>query len=631
MFARLSALLLLAAGCAPEAASPSVAMIGQAPLPQSMNLTVSPLIPGSQATFQITGAAPNAELLVLRSVGGQVGQGACPPVLGGYCLDITGRPTLFPYYYQADALGQVAFSITLPGRVSLGTEVAFQALDLDTLQGSNPVLSVVGGGTAVGCTDDSFEDNDTRATAANGPTSSSSLRVCANDDDYYAYTVPAGGSIQASFSFDHGGDGDLDVTLLSSSGAELDSSVSTTDSELVSWTNTTSAAREVYVLATMYSDVGTDGIDYAMSVSVTGGSNNGGSNNGGSNNGGSNAVFEDDCGQGLNDSPADATELDAANDTIADVQLCSGEQDWYTVDVPPGTWMSLEVQIQGSGAGGTDLDLYETDASGASYQSSVSEQSYERLAVYNDTNTTRAFTFVVDGYNSASADYDLVVATSPWHEVRDCDDVYTSWSPSDETGPCNRIMQFPRSYAGSDGVLVTHESHYNNLRREVAYLVTYAARQTAAAYPSAQPIALLDMGEANGDTPGAMVNSLRHPEGTHVEGNDIDIAYYQTGPDNLGRAVCPNDGYFCTGTPNLLDAEVSAYFMAQLFTSPNVRVVGVDTEIADLLIASADDLYQAGMISAGQRNAFTSQMAYGQGWPFHHHHLHLSWNWESGW
>jgi len=178
--------------------------------------------------------------------------------------------------------------------------------------------------------------------------------------------------------------------------------------------------------------------------------------------------------------------------------------------------------------------------------------------------------------------------------------------------------------------VVSHSAHYSHLRREVSYLVQYAANETAAMFPGTNPIGLLDMGESDGSTPGTMVGSLRHPQGTHINGNDIDIAYFQTGADNLGRSVCPENGSFCTGAPDILDARRSAYFIVKLMESPNLRVIGVDTMIASDLFDAADDLRSEGKITANQRSMMDSYLAYGDGWPFHQHHLHFSWAWESG-
>jgi hypothetical protein len=192
-------------------------------------------------------------------------------------------------------------------------------------------------------------------------------------------------------------------------------------------------------------------------------------------------------------------------------------------------------------------------------------------------------------------------------------------------------MQFPNAVSGDQGYLVTHEQHYSNLRREVAYLVQWATAQVEAEFPGTNPLALMDMGQADGDTPGRLDDSLRHPEGTHINGNDIDIAYYQTGEDNMGRAVCENDGYNCTGEAYLLDAERTAYFMAMLMRSSYVRVIGVDTEVAEDVFIAVDDLRRDGMINSTDVSNLETYMVYStSGWPFHHHHMHLSWDWEDG-
>jgi len=44
-------------------------------------------------------------------------------------------------------------------------------------------------------------------------------------------------------------------------------------------------------------------------------------------------------------------------------------------------------------------------------------------------------------------------------------------------------------------------------------------------------------------------------------------------------------------------------------------------------IQTAARQFQAGDITQAQRDAFSSKMAYGSGWPFHHHHIHLSMKW----
>ena len=94
--------------------------------------------------------------------------------------------------------------------------------------------------------------------------------------------------------------------------------------------------------------------------------------------------------------------------------------------------------------------------------------------------------------------------------------------------------------------------------------------------------------------------------------------------------MCPENGSFCTGAPDILDARRSAYFIVKLMESPNLREIGVDTMLASDLFDAADDLRSEGKITANQRSMMDSYLAYGDGWPYHQHPLHFSWTWESG-
>ena len=345
--------------------------------------------------------------------------------------------------------------------------------------------------------------------------------------------------------------------------------------------------------------------------------------------------FVSDCDEDLNDSLEDAAGLVGENRQMyEDVRLCSGDRDYYRVDVPAGKWLSVEITIDGSGNNfndSSDLDLWEVDENDEEIWWSATEHHRERLAWFNPTEFDQSHFLLVKGYDGAEADYDIEIRRSKYHEVRDCDDAYEDEAPDDEDGPCNRIMQFPQANSDDDGYRVSHWAAYSNLRREVSYLVRYAAAATAREYPDTNPLGLLDMSEDDGDTPGRMENQLRHPEGTHVEGNDIDIAYYQTGDDNLGRSVCPEDGYFCTSEPDILDAERTVFFMSKLAESQQLRVIGVDPMIADALKEAANEMFDDGKIDSSARSYFfTGAMAYGDGWPFHQHHMHFSWNWEAG-
>jgi hypothetical protein len=361
-------------------------------------------------------------------------------------------------------------------------------------------------------------------------------------------------------------------------------------------------------------------------------------------------TFIDDCEEALNDSLETAVDLLAEDGTThTGVHLCKKEVDYYRFYLPAQSYVSLNLEIEGSGSyknDKTDLDLLEVSAPDAQVSGlldmvadepdqevdtlwySASDQPQERLAWFNPTDESIEKWVAIDGFKKSVSTYDLSFRVDEFHEGFDCNEFF---SKTGQKGPCNEIMSFPQANNLDDGYVVSHEARYSNLRRELIYLVRWAAAETAATFENTNPIGLLDMSQADGDVPGRQDDQLRHPEGTHVNGNDIDIAYYQTGSNNLGRSVCPENGYFCTAEPDILDAERSAFFISRLMKSEHLRVIGVDTMIYTDLIAAASDLKNDGLLTYNDVQRMKSYLAYGDGWPFHQHHLHFSWDWEDGW
>jgi hypothetical protein len=209
--------------------------------------------------------------------------------------------------------------------------------------------------------------------------------------------------------------------------------------------------------------------------------------------------------------------------------------------------------------------------------------------------------------------------------------------PRDCTGgeaQCSKLVLFsPTQGAGYE---VTYGTSYSWARQDTMMLIQYAAASVACMMPGSHPLGLGDMSMQNGSTPMDAYGNLRHPQGTHDGGRDVDLAYYQVGqPDNHLRPVCPHSNggqeqYHCVGSPSILDAERTALFLAKLLESSRVRVVGVDGQIGPLLQAEAQTLHGKGLITSASLAAFSSKLAYetsdtGMGWYlFHHHHMHLS-------
>ena len=363
-------------------------------------------------------------------------------------------------------------------------------------------------------------------------------------------------------------------------------------------------------------------------------------------------AFVDDCDEGLNDDVHAAAGLDLASDTRWEgLSLCAGDLDFYRIDVPPGTQVALQLSIADGGSGASNLDLWEVEHPDHPIADarldlvpspafdpllgdvnivwgSSSVQAVETLTWDNGGDSVASHWIAVAGFEGGTSPYDLVATEHELHDVRDCDEVFEDTS---EEGPCNQLIPAGQPAHGDEGWLVTAPTQYAWARRELIYLARWAARETAAAFPNTDPIAILDLSEADGETPGADVGDLRHPEGTHIEGNDLDLSYYQTGPDNLGREVCPHDGEYCTGPPDSLDAPRTAFLLTMLATSPELRVIGVDPQIRDAVEDAAWILVDDGMLEAEDVGHMLDNLASGEGWPRHHHHLHFSWNWETGW
>ncbi|MDF1667430.1 MAG: PPC domain-containing protein, partial [Planctomycetota bacterium] len=114
-----------------------------------------------------------------------------------------------------------------------------------------------GGNTNNG--DDSFEDNDTQATAANISAGDHANLVC-KDQDFYKITIPANGTLSVKIRFQHS-TGDLDMFLTDASGTVISRSESTSDEETV--TKTGLAAGTYYVRVFGY-----DGAEAPYSMTI---------------------------------------------------------------------------------------------------------------------------------------------------------------------------------------------------------------------------------------------------------------------------------------------------------------------------------------------------------------------------
>ncbi len=221
---------------------------------------------------------------------------------------------------------------------------------------------------------------------------------------------------------------------------------------------------------------------------------------------------------------------------------------------------------------------------------------------------------------------------------------------------CGELSAFnPKLGAGYDDYPINGETASNQYRsyarRDMQMLIKWAGAYVDCKTKgwntgNGGPIGLGDMSEANGAIPGTSIGQPGHPQGTHLNGNDMDIAYHQAGtPNNYLRSVCEHkingkDQYHCTKPPHLLDLWRTTMFLGALFSSQTVRVIGVDGQVGPLVEAAMPSLCATGWLPQYSCDAmigkYASQKQYGlvfettntgQGWyQFHHHHLHISLN-----
>jgi hypothetical protein len=207
---------------------------------------------------------------------------------------------------------------------------------------------------------------------------------------------------------------------------------------------------------------------------------------------------------------------------------------------------------------------------------------------------------------------------------------------------CSSLTSFnPRLGTGYDDYPINGETDSNQyrsfLRRDNISVVQYAAAVVAckaAGWTSGHgaPIGLGDMSEANGAIPGTSVGAPGHPAGTHTNGLDIDVAYFQQGTvDNHLRPVCEHeaggaDQYHCVTAPDTLDVWRTALFVAALASDPAIRVIGVDGRIGPQLNVAIGELCRLGWTDACRAVPLAFEVTDGgQGWfLFHHHNMHVS-------
>lgn len=355
---------------------------------------------------------------------------------------------------------------------------------------------------------------------------------------------------------------------------------------------------------------------------------------------------EDDA---LEDNDTRETAKPAPAGLTQGLRSCYGDADWYAVTVPKGKILRVGIDFQHS-AGDIDLVVYDAKGTlvgsryGAVYPYGMRDQetSSEYYGLWSEAGGSQYFLRVV-GYQQAENLYSLRVDELDYQDAASCLDVQSLEECASQAANGEKLLPFPfpdpdATFAGENYDWDTF-ANYRFARRELVMLIRHALAETSKAFPGTTPLGLIDVCQKDGITPGYDVDSPRHPESTHDQGGNIDIAYFQTDGDNHAEIICGDgsqhaDG-FCSPaaeSSHKVDLPRQAFFMAKIFSYPRLRVIGVDQVMAPLIADAAKVLAALPAsdpqhITAQELNGFFFQMASGSGWPYHHHHIHVSLSW----
>ena len=241
------------------------------------------------------------------------------------------------------------------------------------------------------CAADAFEQNDTPAAASTNVTARAAipgLTACEPDSDFYAFTLAAGDRIRVDVLF-RDAEGDIDIQLIKPSGAVAVTSEGTVDNESLSFT-----ADEVgrYLIeVALYADSGAQpGNTYSLEITHTP------------------APPPPMCtADALEENDSLAAAQTMAMGHQANLTLCTGDDDYYSVSLLPGDQLTARLSFT---AADGDVDLRLLDAAGTSVASSLGTGSTESLtytAMTAATYAVRAYLYSDPGMPGVGYTIDL--------------------------------------------------------------------------------------------------------------------------------------------------------------------------------------------------------------------------------
>jgi predicted nucleic acid-binding Zn-ribbon protein len=268
-------------------------------------------------------------------------------------------------------------------------------LDADTggVVGNDYDMSIVHDPVAPPCTDDSYEDNDTVATAVDLPAGTHrDLRICPGDDDYYAFDLAVGDTILVWLTYPSA-EGNIDLRLLDPRGTVVAASVDDTGTD---WVNYVAATAGTYrIRFNLAADRGaTTGNGYAFSIVHT-------------------PVAPACTDDAYEDNDTVATARRMAAGTYPRLRTCPGDDDYYSFDLALND--RLAVYLDFTNAEG-NINLYLIDPTGAVVASS--ERTDDAEVVFHTA--ARAGTYairvrlVADAGATTGNEYEMRIVHTPF-------------------------------------------------------------------------------------------------------------------------------------------------------------------------------------------------------------------------
>ncbi len=248
------------------------------------------------------------------------------------------------------------------------------------------------------CTADSMEPNDVCGSASVVSTGSyANLTSCGTGSDYYRLSVPDNQTVTFDISFVNS-EGDIDCTLWDATCSNvLDVSASTSDSESVSWTNTTGATANVKMEAVLNFSCSAPGGDYSMAVSL------------------------DPCpsapDDGFEENDSCVTAVPMMDGAYAGLFVSKTDSDFYELCLPAGGTLIVDALFS-HGNGDLDIFLYDVGNCGGGSLNSLTQgfsgTNNEHLSWTNTSSSNTTVILEVNVYPSSPwsncNNYDLIIA-----------------------------------------------------------------------------------------------------------------------------------------------------------------------------------------------------------------------------